>query len=52
MREKGGELRNRIEDLTGKQIKKLSPLDYTGNAVEITEKILRNYEEVKRNRAS
>ena len=52
VREKGGELRNRVEELTGKQIKKLSPLDYTGNAVEITEKILRNYEAAKRNRTS
>lgn len=47
VREKGGELRKKIEDMTGKSIKRLSPLDYTGNAVEITEKILRNYEIVR-----
>ncbi|MCL5408182.1 MAG: adenylosuccinate lyase [Candidatus Thermoplasmatota archaeon] len=51
VRKKGGELRDKIEKKTGKKIKKLSPLDYTGNAVEITEKILKECEGVlKRHR--
>ena len=51
VRKKGGELRDKIEKRTGKKIKKLSPLDYTGNAVEITEKILKECEGVlKRHR--
>ncbi len=44
VRQKGGELRDMIEKRTGKEIKKLSPLDYTGNALEITERILKSYE--------
>ena len=46
VRKKGGELRDKIEKRTGKKIKKLSPLDYTGNAVQITEKILKECEGV------
>jgi adenylosuccinate lyase len=46
VRRKGGELRENIEKRTGKKIKKLSPLDYTGNAVLITENILRDYEKI------
>lgn len=44
VRGKGGDLRGEIEKVTGKSIKKMSPLDYTGNAVEISEKILQSYE--------
>ncbi|MCL6003640.1 MAG: adenylosuccinate lyase [Thermoplasmatales archaeon] len=48
VREKGGELRENIEKRTGERIKKMSPLDYTGNAVQITEKIVEHYENVKK----
>ncbi|MEM0133788.1 MAG: adenylosuccinate lyase [Thermoplasmatales archaeon] len=47
VREKGGELWENIRRRTGKNIKKASPLDYTGNALEITEKILKKFEKVK-----
>ncbi len=47
VREKGGDLRDRIEESTGEKMVKLSALDYTGNAVEITEGIIRKYEEMR-----
>jgi adenylosuccinate lyase len=48
VREKGGELRENIENRTGKKIKKMSPLDYTGNALLITEKVLGDYEKIRK----
>jgi adenylosuccinate lyase len=50
VRKKGGELGKKIEEKTGRKIGKLSPLDYTGNAVNITEKILKKYEKNYKNR--
>ncbi|MEM0127586.1 MAG: adenylosuccinate lyase [Thermoplasmatales archaeon] len=44
IRKEGGELRKKVEELAGKKIRKISPLDYTGNAVFITERILEKYE--------
>lgn len=37
-------LRESIEKMTGKKIKRLSPLDYVGNSREITESILKKFE--------
>lgn len=37
-------LRESIEKMTGKKVKKLSPLDYVGNSKEITERILKVFE--------
>ncbi|MCL5930582.1 MAG: lyase family protein, partial [Candidatus Thermoplasmatota archaeon] len=48
-REKGGELWENIRKRSGKNIGKLSPLDYTGNSIEITENILKKFEEVRAN---
>lgn len=50
VRKKGGELRGNIEKRTGKKIKKMSPLDYTGNALLITEKVLSDYEKIRDSR--
>ncbi len=50
VRDKGGELRENIEKRTGKKIKKMSPLDYTGNALLITEKVLSDYEKIRKSR--
>lgn len=51
VRDKGGMLIESIERRTGKKMKKLSPLDYTGNAVSITESILKDYEKMVVRRA-
>jgi len=44
VRKKGGKLRERVEEIAGRKIKSISPLDYTGNAVAITRNILKMYE--------
>jgi len=44
VRKKGGRLRERVEEIAGRKIKSISPLDYTGNAVAITRNILKMYE--------
>ncbi|MEM4950055.1 MAG: adenylosuccinate lyase [Thermoplasmatales archaeon] len=43
VRKNGGELSKRIEELAGEKIGKISPLEYTGNAVFITERIIGKY---------
>lgn len=43
-RKSGRELRKIIEKITGTKVKSISPIDYTGNAIEITDKILKSFE--------